>query len=61
MHRNYFCFINGTKGSYFDHEKCDNSTEPDRVKECYKTEGCKPHWDPLPWGEVILIYTLASV
>lgn len=53
-YRNYFCIINGSSGLYFDNTKCDNSTKPKGSAECFKTKGCKPHWVPLPWGEVIL-------
>lgn len=55
-YRNYYCVVNESSEIYIDNTKCDNSTKPRAIKECYKTEGCKPEWVPLQWKEVLMFY-----
>lgn len=52
-YRTAYCVLDGPKLVVTDHGKC-NDSKPTEIKDCYKIEGCNPHWVPLKWGEVII-------
>ena len=44
--------LDGEMSDDDDHSKCDPSTKPSNIQSCYKTLGCNPSWNALPWSKV---------